>query len=310
MKKTTLHTLTHMLIFGILLISQVSYAQRKVVKNPFFVFNNGISDTSAYKTPESQVTLAAKIGFDGVEKNRLNNFPEFYQAVQTNHLKLYTIYVEVNLDDEKTPVDPRLEETFRMIKGTQAMPWLFITSKKYKPSSVEHDSLAVAIIQHVADMAQRYGLRVTLYHHVKFWLETVEHGISLAKQVNRPNVGITFNLAHYLATQFYAGQNPVENFPMWAAKAKSYLFAISVNGADFPPSGDDKGPIWNTLIKPLGEGKYDTYDYLKTFWDMGFQGPVGLQCYNIKEDKPTHLAKSLQTWQAYKKRYITASAVR
>ena len=312
MKPLNSYSLINLLIIGFVLVSQGVHAQKKAVKSPFFVFNNGLSDTSVYKTPESQVALAAKIGFDGVEKNRLNDFSQFYQAVQANHLKLYTIYVEVNLDDEKTPVDPRLEETFRAIKGTQAMPWLFITSKKYKrsgdpASSVEHDSLAVAIIQQVADMAGRYGLRVTLYHHVKFWLETVEHGISLAKQVNRPNVGITFNLAHYLATQFYAGQNPVENFPAMAAKAKPYLFAISVNGADFPPPADDKGPIWNTLIKPLGEGKYDTYAYLKTFWDMGFQGPVGLQCYNIKEDKPTHLAKSMQTWQAYKKRYVTES---
>ncbi len=90
---------------------------------------------------------------------------------------------------------------------------------------------------------------------------------------------------------------------MWAAKAKPYLFAVSVNGADFPPPSADRSTIWNTLIQPLGEGKYDTYFFLKTFWDMGFQGPVGLQCYNIKQPKPVHLQKSLQTWQAYKKRY-------
>ncbi|GAB2589733.1 sugar phosphate isomerase/epimerase family protein [Spirosoma areae] len=291
------------LIICLALISQNSNAQTHEVRSPFFVMNNGLSDTSAYKSPEAQVTLAAKMGFDGVEKNRLNNFPEFYQALKANHLKLYTIYVEVNLDDEKTPFDPRLEETFRAIQGTQAMPWLFITSKKYKPSSVENDAIAVPIVQKIADMAQRYGLKVTLYHHVWFWLETVEHGISLTKKVNRPNVGITFNLAHYLATQYNAGQNPVENFPMWAAKAKPYLFAVSVNGADFPPPSDDRSKIWNTLIQPLGEGKYDTYSFLKTFWDMGFQGPVGLQCYNIKQEKTVHLNQSVQTWQAYKKRY-------
>ena len=212
----------------------------------------------------------------------------------------------MNLDDEKTPFDPRLEETFKLIQGTQAMPWLFITSKKYKPSSVSTDSIAVPIVQTIADMAKRYGLKVALYHHVWFWLETVEHGISLTKKINRPNVGITFNLAHYLATQYYAGQNPVANFPAWAAKAKPYLFAVSVNGADFPPPSPDRSMIWNTLIQPLGEGQYDTYGFLKTFWDMGFQGPVGLQCYNIKQPKTVHLNQSIKTWQAYKKRYAAA----
>jgi len=309
MKNSGTKKLVDLLIVCICLVSQVCIAQHKArneVQNPFFVFNNGITDTAAYKTPESQVALAAQMGFDGVEKNRLNNFPEFFRTVKANHLNLYAIYVEVNLDDEKTPVDLRLEETFKTIQGTQAMPWLFVTSKKYKPSSVEHDALVVPIVQRVADMAQRYGLRVMFYPHVKFWLETVDHAISLTKQVNRPNVGITFNLAHYLATQFYAGQNPVENFPALAARAKPYLYAISVNGADYPPPANDSGPIWNTLLKPLGEGKYDTYHYLKTFWDMGFTGPVGLQCYNIKEKKTVHLKKSIQTWQAYKKRYAAA----
>lgn len=297
------HPVTTVLIICILLLSQPGYAQSHEVKSPFFVFNNGLSDTLLYKTPESQIALAASIGFDGVEKNRLNNFPKFYQALKANNLKLYTIYVEVNLDDDKTPFDPRLEETFRTIRGTQAMPWLFITSKKYKPSSVDNDSIAVPILQRIADMANQYGLKVTLYPHTWFWLETVEHGISLTKKINRPNVGITFNLAHYLATQYYAGQNPVDNFPAWAAKVKPYLFAVSVNGADFPPLSPDRSTIWNTLIQPLGKGKYDTYGFLKTFWDMGFQGPVGLQCYNIKQPKKVHLKESIETWQAYKKRY-------
>lgn len=300
------HKVLTALILCLLHLSQASNAQTREVRSQFFVFNNGISDTAAYKSPEAQVALAANMGFDGVEKNRLNNFPEFYQALKANHLNLSMIYVEVNLDDEKTPFDPRLEETFRAIQGTKAMPWLFITSKKYKSSSVENDVIAVPIVQKIADMAQRYGVRVTLYHHVWFWLETVEHGISLVKKIDRSNVGITFNLAHYLATQFTAGQNPVENFPLWAAKAKPYLFAVSVNGADFPPPSDDRKKIWDTLIQPLGEGKYDTYSFLKTFWDMGFQGPVGLQCYNIKQEKTVHLKKSVQTWQAYKKRYASA----
>lgn len=306
MEKLKPKWLTNGLLISLLLIFHVGKAQHREVRSPFFVFNNGLSDTLAYKTPESQVALAAKVGFAGVEKNRLDKFPEFYQALKANKLNLNMIYVEVNLDNPTTPFDSRLEETFRIIQGTQAMPWLFVTSKKYKSSSVENDSIAVPIVQRIADMAGRYGLKVTLYPHIWFWLETVEHGISLTKKINRPNVGITFNLAHYLATQYYAGQNPVENFPMWAAKAKPYLFALSVNGADFPPPSADRSAIWNTLIQPLGEGKYDTYSFLKTFWDMGFQGPVGLQCYNIKQEKSVHLHQSMRTWQAYKKRYAAA----
>ncbi len=291
------------LILSFSLGHQQAIAQKNEVRSPFFVFNNGLSDTSAHKTPEAQVALAAKMGFDGVEKNRLDKFPEFYRAAKANHLKIYMIYVQVNLDDAKNPYDRRLEETFRTIQGTEAMPWLFITSQKYKPSSVEADSLAVPLVREIAALAQRYGLRVTLYPHTWFWLESVGDAIRVAEKVARPNVGLTFNLTHFLATQFYAGQNPTQNFPTWVAKAKPYLFAVSVNGADFPPPSPDRARLWDTLIQPLGEGRYDTYAFLKTFWDGGFQGPVGLQCYNIKQEKTTHLRKSVATWNAYKKRY-------
>ncbi|MCY7350250.1 MAG: sugar phosphate isomerase/epimerase [Cytophagaceae bacterium] len=286
-----------------LALSGAAEAQRRGGPGAFFVFNNGLSDTAVYKTPAAQVALAAKMGFDGVEKNRLDNFPAFYEAVKANRLKLNMMYVQVALDDEKTPYDPRLEEVFKTLRGTDAMPWLFITSQKLKPSSVEGDARAVAIIREISALAQRYGLRVTLYPHTWFWLESVGDAIRVVEKVARPNVGLTFNLPHYLATQFYAGQNPAQNFPAWAAKAKPYLFAVSVNGADFPPPSPDRARLWDTLIQPLGEGRYDTYGFLKTFWDAGFTGPVGLQCYNIKQDKPTHLRKSMATWNEYKKRY-------
>ncbi len=212
----------HFMLF-LTALSCLVQAQSKKVTSPFFVFNNGISDTAAYQSPEKQVRLAAQMGFDGVEKNGLDNFDRFYQALQANKLKLYTLYVEVNLDDAQNRFDSRLEEVFKTIRGTGAMPWLFITSKKYKPSSVEADAIAVPVVQKIADLAKGYGIRVALYPHTWFWLESVEDGIRVVKKVNRPNVGMAFNLPHYLARQYYTGQDPAKNFQLWAEKAKPYL---------------------------------------------------------------------------------------
>lgn len=289
--------------FLLLLLACPALAQDQEVCSPFFVFNNGISDTAAYKTPEAQVALAARMGFDGVEKNRLDQFPAFYHAAQKHGLKLYTMYVQVNLDDDKNPYDRRLEEAFRTLKGTKAMPWLFITSAKYTNSSSENDARAVVAVREIADLAQRYGLRVMLYPHVWFWLQSVDDALRVIEKVDRPNVGMTFNLCHYFATQFYAGQNPERNFAALAAKAAPRVFALSVNGLTFPPASHERGKVWDSLIQPLGSGTYDTYAFLKTFWDAGFRGPVGLQCYSVKGDKPTHLRQSVQTYQAYLKRY-------
>ena len=82
-----------------------------------------------------------------------------------------------------------------------------------------------------------------------------------------------------------------------------YLFAVSINGADRPSNEImQKEYVWDHFIKPLGDGDFDTFNYLKTFMDQGFEGPVGLQCYGINQDKKIHLQQSLNVWQSYLKK--------
>ena len=82
-----------------------------------------------------------------------------------------------------------------------------------------------------------------------------------------------------------------------------YLFAISLNGADIPTEDIIQSKnIWEHFIQPLGDGNYNTYEYLDAFISRGFKGPVGLQCYNIKEEKPVHLKRSVATWRDYQKK--------
>ncbi|MGD1891524.1 MAG: sugar phosphate isomerase/epimerase family protein [Cyclobacteriaceae bacterium] len=292
MKKKLLVPITSMIV------TLAAYGQ--VLDNPLFVFNNGVKD-SVYDTVEEQMKLLLDNGYPGMEKQGLDNFDEVYQALLNNNLKLYTIYVNINLDNPQQPYDPRLEEVFKKISGTDAMPWFFVTSQQYPPSSAEYDTLAVPILQRVADLAQQYNIRVMLYPHRNFWIEKVEDAIRVAHQVNRRNLGITFNLCHYLANCYNQKVNPTEQLSELAKAAKPYLFAISLNGADTTPT--DPSDIWASFIQPLGEGSFDTYAFLKTFLDLGFKGPVGLQCYSIDQDKAVHLKKSQQTWGAYQERY-------
>ena len=272
----------------------------QTLDNSLFVFNNGVRD-SVYSTIEEQMQLLMDNDYPGMEKERLDNFDEVYQALRDNSLKLYTIYINIDLDNPQQHYDPQLEEVFRKIAGTETMPWFFVTSKQYPPSSSEYDTLAVPILQRVADLAQQYNIRVMLYPHRNFWIEKVEDAVRVVGKVNRRNLGMTFNLCHYLANRYTLNQDPMEQLPALAKKAQTYLFAISLNGADTTPANPKD--IWTSFIQPLGEGNFDTYTFLKTFLDLGFDGPVGLQCYSIDQDKAVHLRKSRETWQEYQKRY-------
>jgi sugar phosphate isomerase/epimerase len=116
----------------------------------------------------------------------------------------------------------------------------------------------------------------------------VEHAVRLVKQVERENVGLTFNLCHWLKV------SGPDNMLALMKEALPHLFSASINGAD---SGDTQKMNWTRLIQPLDAGTFDTYHFVKALTDLGFQGPIGLQCYNIKEKPEVHLKQSMQAWQ-------------
>lgn len=293
--------ITFIRLLLLFLLTAPLYAQE--LNNPFFVFNNGVKDEK-YDIPEEQARLLLGNGYDGMEKEGLDNFDDVLNELQKNDLKLFTIYVHVDLDNPEQPYDPRLEEVFRKIQGTGAMPWLYVTGKKYPSSSPEYDEIAIPILQKIADMARQYDTRVMLYPHMYYWVECIEDAMRVAAKVNRPNLGYTFNLCHFLAHKNREGVDPVQVYPALARQTIPRLFAISINGADV--HADDPDNIWKSYIQPLGEGNFDTYQFLKTFIDLGFKGPVGLQCYNIQEDKAVHLQKSMQSWKQYQEKYASS----
>jgi len=263
---------------------------------PFFPFNNGIADDT-YNTPEKQVKLLLDNGYKGTEINGLDSFYELYPELQKHGLKIRTIYFKVDLDKPSQPYDPRFEEVLSQLQGSETMFWLHVQSKNHASSSPEADPVAIPILQRMADLAQRYGIKLMLYPHRWFWVETADDAIRVAEQVNRRNLGMAFNLCHYLSFEEEKGRGAWDRLPQLAEASMPYLFAISLNGADFP-AVDAKKP-WNSYILPLGDGNFDTYRFLKTFTDLGFEGPVGLQCYNILTDKAEHLRQSMDTWQKF-----------
>ena len=148
----------------------------------------------------------------------------------------------------------------------------------------------------IGKISYKEGLKIAIYPHVGNYCETSEHSVRLAKMVNRPNVGAIFNTCHLLKVEGEEG---------WEKKlidALPYLFIISINGAD---SGNAKEMNWDKLIQPLGEGTFDTYKLVKLAKDNGYKGFFGLQCYDIKQDCVAALTKSINTWNACKKRYAS-----
>jgi len=252
--------------------------------NPFFAFDNAAADDK-YKSPQEQVALLKELGYDGISSRGGKELPEVAKEIEKNGLRLFTVYLGINIDPDQPPYGQELTEAIEILKDSNAMLWLYIQSKKYKPSDPAGDERAVEIISKIAGMADESNVRVALYPHYGFWIESVEDALRIAKKVNRRNVGVTFNLCHWLRV------DDEKNMKSLIEAAMPYLFVVSINGAD---SG---GKDWKTLIQTLDRGTFDMRTFLKTLSDAGYTGPIGFQGYGIGGDARDNLKRTMDAWR-------------
>jgi sugar phosphate isomerase/epimerase len=255
--------------------------------NPFYVFDFCVQDEK-HPTPESQAAMLEELGVDGISYGGIEGIPERLAALDRHGLKLFTVYTPIHLDGNKPAYDPRLSEAIKLLAGHGTMLWIYILSERHRPSSVEGDPAAVEIIRDLADKAAAARLKIALYPHVNHWLERIEDAVRLAKKVDRPNVGVTFNLCHWLRV------DPPETLNARLELARPYLLQVSINGADAD------GKDWDTLIQPLDRGSFDIGGLLKILRRQDYRGPIGLQCYGVKGDKYENLKRSMQAWRKLK----------
>jgi sugar phosphate isomerase/epimerase len=251
--------------------------------NPFFVFDNGIKDDK-HKTAKEQIEMVKELGYEGIAGRADETLGGFLEELDKNSLSMVAVYLGANIDADQQAYGPELKEAIELLKGRNTILWLYMQSKKLKPSTVEGDPRAVEIVQEIADMAAENGLRVALYPHASFWLEKVEDGIRVAKKVDRKNVGVTFNLCHWLRTEDENNMRSLIN------SAMPNLFIVSINGAD--SGGED----WKTLIQTLDRGNFNMRRFLRTLNRAGYNGPIGLQCYGIGGDAYDNLKRSMDAW--------------
>ncbi len=252
--------------------------------NPFFAMDTCTKDDK-HRTAKEQVQMLKELGYDGIGPTGDAGLAEMVQELDKNNLRCFAVYMGVNIDPDQQKYDPKLKEAMEILKGRNTILWLFILSSKLKPSSPEGDERAVEIIREIADMAAQYKLRVALYPHQAFWVERVEDALRVVKKVDRKNVGVTFNLCHWLRV------DDEKNMQSLIKTAMPYLFVVSINGAD---SG---GKDWKQLIQTLDRGSFDIQKFLKTLKDLGYTGPIGLQGYGIGGDVYDNLKRSMSAWQ-------------
>jgi len=253
-----------------------------LAKNPFFALCFDTHDAQKRSLAE-QSQMLAELGYDGAAHLWLDNVPERLETLDRNGLKLYQVYARLNIDPAQAKFNPKLPEVIRLLRGRPTILGLLI--KGGKPSDPSGDDRAVVILREVAAMAAASGIRVALYPHTGDWIAKTSDAVRVVKKVDRPNVGVMFNLCHALKVEGARGLDTT------LRQAAPYLFVVTINGADPPPGN------WDRLIQPLGRGSFDVAGLLATLGELGYTGPIGLQCYGIRGDARVHLRQSMAAWK-------------
>ena len=248
---------------------------------PFFAFENG----ARFGPPEKQAAVLKELGYDGIGSAGPNNIPQRLKACDEAGLKLFGLYVGSKVSDQGTWYDPQVVEAIRDLKGRDTVIELNIQG-----NAKNGDEQAVQVVREIADLAAQSGLRVVLYPHAGFYVARLSDALRIAKKSERDNVGVMFNLCHFLMVE------PEADLERTLVEARPYLWRVSICGAD------QDGKSWNTLIQTLDRGTFDQLRVLKLLKKQGFNGVIGLQCYAIPGDPQENLKRSLEAWQKLNQR--------
>ncbi len=255
--------------------------------NPFFAMDTGTRDAT-HKTPAEQVALVKELGFAGVGPiyHGPDDLQQWYAALDQRELKMFALYLNLNLD---TGVTPELKAAVAALKGHDTFAWVFITTKKFKPSATDGDDVAIAALRELADCAAASGVKIALYPHTNQYAQRVEDCVRLIEKVGRKNLGVTFNLCHWLKVD---GKDLAATLKC----AAPHLFCVTVSGAD------SDGTDWKKLIQPLDAGTYDVLPLLRILKEQKYAGPVGLQHFGIKGEVAVNLKHSMDGWKKLQER--------
>ncbi len=259
-----------------------SFVQAGEFAPALYPFQNGMRFTNA----EEGVRLIKELGYQGIGSINPEDLAKVKAACEKDGLNIFSIYTGGKVNADGFDYAKNVSEAIAMLKGTNALVELNV-----QRGTNPNDTQAIAFVKEIAEQAKAAGLKVVLYPHDKFHIERIDHALRIAKATGCDNVGVAFNLCHFLKCQ------PGDDLEATLTAAKPLLWSVSICGADAD------GKDWNTLIRPLDEGTFDQANLLRHLNKLSYKGPIGLQCFNIKVDPKQNLTRS---WEAWKK-HLAAS---
>jgi putative heme-binding domain-containing protein len=214
---------------------------------------------AARRTPQQRAAMLRELGLRRLAYDyRAEHVPQFeeeIQALQEHDIELTAWWFPTTLNDEA-------KQILSLLAKHHIKTQLWVMGDRQLDSLDEPTRIAreVERLRPIADAAAAIGCQVGLYNHGG-WYGQPENLVKMVAAVNRPNVGIVYNLHH--------AHDRIDAFAASLAAMKPHLLAINLNGME--PDGEAIGK----KILPIGEGSLDP-SLIATIRDSGFRGPIGI----------------------------------
>ncbi|MFT5524857.1 MAG: gluconolactonase [Pirellulaceae bacterium] len=238
-----------------------------------FAFQNGVH----FGSTAERIKVLKELGYDGIGSANFGDLANRVKQYEAAGMKLYSVYTGINATPDFNVPDP-LANAIKELKGSDTVIELFVNCNG-------KDDIAAAAVRQVAELAKAAGLQIVLYPHTGCYVDTLSDAVRVAKAVDRDNVGVMFNLCHFLKVE------PKSDLSAEIGKSMDLLRRVSISGAENGGNG------WGQLIQPLDRGSFKQAELLKLLRDKGYQGVIGLQCYGIRDDSRQHLERSAKAWK-------------
>ncbi len=262
------------------------------LSNPLFAMNFALHvPTMSYS---QQAQLLKECGYRGTQYlGTLEDLGGALATMDQAGVDVFTAAVtpyDISVDTGAT-CSPIVKDAIRKLERRSTLLLIQFVSSKYERSSPEGDPRAVQLGRELADYARPYGVRIAIYPHVNIWCERVDHAARIAKQCERENLGICFNLFHWQRTDPQADLNALVRDVM------PQLFLVTINGT--APDGS---------YATLDQGLDEAVRFMKPFVEQGYRGPIGLQLVGIAGEPRDNLNRSMKAWQELTARVVEAQS--
>lgn len=257
------------------------------VKEPLspdlFVFENAFRGRNI--SVQEQAEILVNAGCQGIGSINEKGALAKLKAYKAAGMKVYSLYAGGAVTEKGYQFQRQeLSESMKFLRGSGAMIEFTIKGDRGNKSAQEQ---AVKMMQEVADLAKEEGLKVVIYPHVgPFVAATLSEATAIAKKANRNNLGLMFNLCHFLKEQ------PQASLKAELENAGALLWGVSTSGAE------ENGKSWTHLIQPLRKDSYKQEELFKALKHIGYKGTIGLQCYQIKPEPKKYLKVSADSYKA------------